>query len=137
MGSAARGGCGRGPLVSAHRAGACRRARALAGWARQLAFGAELLRVGNLEVQRAYLDVRDAASAYRQGRPGEVYNVATGRPIRMGDLLAGLINAFGSTATGEVEPCRLRGVGTPVFVPTSPRLWPTPTGGQRVTSTVP
>ncbi len=93
---------------------------ALSDWASQLANGATVLKVGDLEVWRDYLDVRDVASAYRalisQGRSGEAYNVGSGRPVRMRELLEGLIDAFGGTATIEVDPARLRAVDTPKFV---------------------
>lgn len=93
---------------------------ALSVWASQLANGATVLKVGDLEVWRDYLDVRDVASAYRalisQGRSGEAYNVGSGRPVRMCELLEGLIDAFGGTATIEVDPARLRAVDTPKFV---------------------
>lgn len=47
--------------------------------------------VGNLDVQRDLLDVRDVVRAYqllmRHGSPGEIYNVALGRPTRMAEAL--------------------------------------------------
>ena len=49
------------------------------------------LRVGNLEAIRDLLDVRDVVAAYGRlleaGAAGEVYNVCSGRGVRMGDLL--------------------------------------------------
>ena len=95
-------------------------AYALADWTRQLAGGATQIRVGNLDVERDYLDVRDVAAAYAtlavQGRAGTVYNVASGEPVSMRTLLDGLVVAFGSRAEVIVDPSRLRPVDTPVFV---------------------
>ncbi len=49
------------------------------------------IRVGNLEAARDFTDVRDVVNAYRllarQGQAGEVYNVASGRAIKISALL--------------------------------------------------
>lgn len=101
-------------------------AYALADWASQLAGGATRLRVGNLDVTRDYLDVRDVAAAYthlmEHGTAGEVYNVASGTGVTMRELLDGLVAAFGGTAEVVVDPARLRAVDTPVFVADVTRL---------------
>jgi GDP-4-dehydro-6-deoxy-D-mannose reductase len=64
------------------------------------------LTVGWLESRRDYLDVRDVANAYRllieAGEPGEVYNVASGKAERIGDLLDILLNAAGLKETVEI-----------------------------------
>lgn len=97
-----------------------RGAYALADWARQLATGVQALEVGNLEVVRDYLDVRDAAAALiavaERGSGGEVYNLASGVPRSMGDMLAMLMQAFGSTARVSHSDTRLRTVDQPRFV---------------------
>jgi len=53
--------------------------------------GPRVVTVGALEPRRDFFDVRDMARAYRlaaeKAPPGEVYNVATGRPVRIGDVL--------------------------------------------------
>lgn len=95
-------------------------AYALADWARQLADGVDVLEVGNLDVVRDYLDVRDAASALLalalRGRAGEVYNVASGTPRTMRSMLDGLLEAFGSDAEVRPAPGRMRSVDQPVLV---------------------
>ncbi|MFA6003058.1 MAG: NAD-dependent epimerase/dehydratase family protein [Elusimicrobiota bacterium] len=73
---------------------------ALGTFARQLASiargrrPAEIL-TGNLDSRRDYIDVRDAAAALdllaRHGKSGEIYNVASGRPLTTGALLRRLI----------------------------------------------
>jgi GDP-4-dehydro-6-deoxy-D-mannose reductase len=49
---------------------------------------------GNDFIVRDYMDVRDAAAGYAallaRGRPGETYNLASGREVRFGDLFATL-----------------------------------------------
>lgn len=107
-------------------------AYALADWALQLARieraggGAGSIAVGNLDVDRDYLDVRDVASAYRaaaeRGRPGAVYNVSSGVPLSMRALLEGLIAAFGIDVSIETDPARVRAIDQPVFVGDPSRL---------------
>ncbi len=49
------------------------------------------MKVGNLDNRRDFTDVRDIARAYRlileKGKRGTAYNIASGREIRVGDLL--------------------------------------------------
>ena len=49
------------------------------------------MRVGNLDIVRDFLDVRDVVDAYyhilTRGVPGEVYNVCSGRGRRLGDVI--------------------------------------------------
>ncbi|MGB0871968.1 MAG: NAD-dependent epimerase/dehydratase family protein [Solirubrobacterales bacterium] len=100
-------------------------AYALSDWARQVAEIAAGLSdprvsVGNLEVERDYLDVRDVASAYialaEKGTSGEVYNVASGRPVTMRALLDGLIEQFAIDVAVEPDPARMRKVDQQTFV---------------------
>ena len=53
------------------------------------------IRVGNLTAQRDFVDVRDAVRAYwlacSQGMPGEVYNVCSGRPVQIEQVLRWLV----------------------------------------------
>ncbi len=71
----------------------------VASFARQLAdiaAGAPpLLQVGNLEAQRDFLDVRDVVAAYvlllANGRSGEVFNISSGHPVAIREVLRQLI----------------------------------------------
>ena len=80
---------------------------------------APVLTVGWLEARRDYLDVRDVVQAYRllleAGRPGEVYNVASGNAERIGDLLDILLSAAGLADQVEV-------VADPVPRPGDPQI---------------
>jgi len=53
--------------------------------------GPRVVEVGALEPRRDFFDVRDMVRAYRlaaeKARSGEVYNVSTGRPVRIGEVL--------------------------------------------------
>lgn len=101
-------------------------AYALSDWAGQLASGARELHVGNLEVARDYLDVRDVADAYialiERGRAGGVYNVGSGVPVTMRTLLDMLVEAFGGRARVVIDPDRVRSIDAPVFVADVARL---------------
>src|SRR5207253_1208876 len=61
---------------------------------------------------RDYVDVRDVASALellmRRGRPGECYNVGSGRSTPMSAVLKGLAAAAGVRVTECVDPARRR-----------------------------
>ncbi|MGD1156171.1 MAG: GDP-mannose 4,6-dehydratase [Terriglobia bacterium] len=86
-------------------------------WARQIA-SAELrltpptLRVGDLTVQRDFSDVRDVVRAYEllleKGKPGEAYNVGSGRATPMRQI-AKLLTGFSSLPIQvRVQSRRLR-----------------------------
>ncbi|HEX2252212.1 MAG TPA: GDP-mannose 4,6-dehydratase [Thermoanaerobaculia bacterium] len=71
-----------------------------------------VIRVGNLEAVRDFTDVRDMVRAYwlavERGRPGEVYNIATGQGITIQELLDRLIAMAEVEVKVEVDPERLR-----------------------------
>ncbi|RMF07283.1 SDR family oxidoreductase [Candidatus Woesearchaeota archaeon] len=54
-----------------------------------------VIRVGNIDAKRDFLDVRDVVRAYRlllqKGREGEAYNVCSGESHRISDLLVEMI----------------------------------------------
>ena len=60
----------------------------------------DVLRVGNLDVERDFSDVRDVVRAYELAavkcRPGEAYNVCSGKPINIGNMLETL-KSFSTT----------------------------------------
>ena len=71
-----------------------------------------VIRVGNLDSQRDFTDVRDTVRAYwlavQKGRPGEVYNVATGNAITIRELLERLLALSDADVELQVDPDRLR-----------------------------
>jgi GDP-4-dehydro-6-deoxy-D-mannose reductase len=71
-----------------------------------------VLRVGNLEAVRDFLDVRDVVRAYalalEKGTTGEVYNIASGKGIKIKELLERLIKLTGGDIKIEQDPARLR-----------------------------
>ena len=56
----------------------------------------EQILVGNLQAKRDFSDVRDVVRAYwlaaKKGEPGEVYNICSGNPISINNLLLTLIS---------------------------------------------
>jgi GDP-4-dehydro-6-deoxy-D-mannose reductase len=76
--------------------------------------------VGNLDAQRDLTDVRDTVRAYRaileNGRSGRAYNVCSGRPVVMRDLLEMLRSRARVPIRVRVDPARFRPNDTPVLV---------------------
>ncbi|MBA2671306.1 MAG: GDP-mannose 4,6-dehydratase, partial [Gemmatimonadetes bacterium] len=99
--------------------------------ARQLAEmsdgGAEpVLRVGNLEARRDFLDVRDVVRAYVQlmetGKSGMTYNVCSGESHSLQELVEELVRISGTGARIEVDPERFRPVDIPELRGSSDQL---------------
>ena len=97
---------------------------ATADWAQQIALaeagkGEPVVRTGNLQGMREFGDVRDVVRAYRmvleKGQPGDAYNVATGRPYRLGEVLDLLIGMSSVPVAVETDPEKLRPVDFPVL----------------------
>jgi GDP-4-dehydro-6-deoxy-D-mannose reductase len=74
------------------------------------------LRVGNLESEREFADVRDVARAYRmlseRGVAGRAYNVATSRFVRMGFILERLCRLGAVSPRIDVDPALYRPTDT-------------------------
>lgn len=82
-----------------------------------------VMKVGNLEARRDFLDVRDVAAAYAltvmHGQtipPGTILNLASGVAWRVRDLLDMLLAIAETPITVEVNMLRLRPNDIPVFV---------------------
>jgi GDP-4-dehydro-6-deoxy-D-mannose reductase len=71
-----------------------------------------VLKVGNLDSARDFLDVRDVVRAYRllleRGRPGLAYNIASGRRISIRMLIDTLARLSGISPALEIDPTRYR-----------------------------
>jgi len=85
-----------------------------------------VLHVGNLDAVRDYTDVRDVVRAYsallERGAPGEVYNVCSGRGLRIRELLESLIGLSRVAVEVRVDPERLRPADVPALVGDPRRL---------------
>jgi len=102
-----------------------------ADFARQIArielrLDAPVLRVGNLDAARDFLDVRDVVAAYRlvleRGAAGSVFNVCSGRVWRIADLLQILLGHAVIKIKVEVEVARHRPIDIPVLLGDPGRL---------------
>ena len=90
------------------------------------------LSVGNLEAVRDFTDVRDVVRAYwalleaaTAGGPGRldgVYNVCSGRGVRLGDVLRQLVALAGVDVEIRQDPGRVRPSDIPVLVGDPSRL---------------
>lgn len=71
-----------------------------------------VIEVGNLEAKRDFTDVRDTVRAYwlavEKGRPGEAYNIASGKTISIKDMLAILLSHTDKQIEVRQDPARMR-----------------------------
>ncbi len=78
-----------------------------------------LMEVGNLDAERDFTDVRDIvrgyAAALLRGRPGEVYNLCSGRPTRIGAILEDLCALAGVRPEVRVAAERRRRAEVPAY----------------------
>lgn len=98
---------------------------AIASFAQQIArielnTQAPILKVGNLDARRDFTDVRDIARAYllaiEQGKPGDVYNIGSGRAPRLREVLASMLNMTRTKIALEVDASRKRAAEAEVYV---------------------
>lgn len=78
-----------------------------------IAQGSGIIKVGNLESSRDFLDIDDAVDAVwllcQKPSPGQIFNLCSGKPTKMADLLATMIKHCGVEVKIETDPARLRG----------------------------
>jgi GDP-4-dehydro-6-deoxy-D-mannose reductase len=88
--------------------------------------GAAVVKTGNLEPIRDFLDVRDVVLAYvallARGEPGEIYNVASGQGLSLQALFLRLADLIGVRATAEVDLELARTADLPYLVGDASRL---------------
>lgn len=84
---------------------------------------ASTVSVGNLDAERDFLDVRDVARSYAlavvhsaQIPSGAIFNIASGVPRRMRDVLDRMIAASDRKIEVELDPARLRPSDVPRLV---------------------
>ncbi|MDQ8699874.1 GDP-mannose 4,6-dehydratase [Hyphomicrobium sp. LHD-15] len=82
-----------------------------------------VMRVGNLDAERDFLDVRDIAAAYalaikKSGEleAGAVLNIASGRPVRIRDILHRLVKLSGVQIAVEQDAARMRPSDIPRYI---------------------
>ncbi len=88
--------------------------------------GAPVVKTGNLEPVRDFLDVRDVVQAYLalldQGEAGEVYNVASGEGRSLRAIFLQLADLIGVRALPETDPRLTRSADLPHLVGDAARL---------------
>ncbi len=87
--------------------------------------GAKTVPTGNLDPVRDLLDVRDVVAAYRlllTAEPGEVYNVARGQGVSLGELFRRLADLVGVDAEPWPEPSLARRADIPYLVGDASKL---------------
>ena len=81
--------------------------------------GEAALKVGNLTARRDFTHVKDVVRAYRliaeKGRPGEVYNVGSGKTWSAQEILDKLCAMASCPIPVEQDPAKLRPSDTPVI----------------------
>lgn len=82
-----------------------------------------ILKVGNLEAERDFLDVRDVVAAYalavaKSGEiaPGTILNIASGVPRRIRSILDGLLALSRVPISTQIDNARMRPSETPRYV---------------------
>jgi GDP-4-dehydro-6-deoxy-D-mannose reductase len=104
---------------------------ACSDFARQIALAERkgqtaVISTGNLKAYRDFVDVRDAVRAYallaEKGRPGRVYNLASGRPARIQDCLDFLRGQARVRVEVVTDPARVQANDVPFQVGSAARL---------------
>jgi GDP-4-dehydro-6-deoxy-D-mannose reductase len=95
----------------------------------EVGLGPPLVRVGNLDAERDMLDVADVTEAYALAVSardslvsGEIFNIASGRPQRISDILNQLLSFSRETITIQRDPARDRPSDLPSIVGDSKRI---------------
>jgi GDP-4-dehydro-6-deoxy-D-mannose reductase len=90
---------------------------ALANFARQIRLGATALRVGDLDVERDFIDATETGRLIvalaanlpsRDERNGIVWNICSGQAFSLRNLVDELVRLCGRSVTLEIDPARLR-----------------------------
>lgn len=85
-----------------------------------------IMRVGNLESKRDFLDVRDVVRGYwlllQKGKPGEVYNLCSGRAVTIQEILNILLNLSKVKIDVEQDPKRMRPSDVPLILGDSSKI---------------
>jgi GDP-4-dehydro-6-deoxy-D-mannose reductase len=94
-------------------------------WASQIAriekeLSPPIIKVGNIEAERDFIDVRDVVKAYfsliKKGRRGHIYNVSSGRALSLKKVLDMLLEYSGVEIDIKKDKTKLRKVDIPVLV---------------------
>ena len=79
-----------------------------------------IVKVGNLEAERDYTDVRDMVKGYflatQKGEPGEVYNICSGKAVKISQVLDTLLKLSKAKIKVVQDPARMRPSDVPILL---------------------
>lgn len=79
-----------------------------------------VIMVGNLEAERDYTDVRDMVKGYllaaEKGEPGEVYNICSGKAVKIKKVLDILLSFSKIKVEIKQDPARMRPSDVPILL---------------------
>lgn len=85
-----------------------------------------VISTGSLDAKRDFVDVRDAVRAYeliaKKGKPGEVYNVASGRAVSIGECLSILLKQAKVPVEALLDPAKVQRNDVPIQVGSAKKL---------------
>jgi GDP-4-dehydro-6-deoxy-D-mannose reductase len=84
------------------------------------------IKVGNLEIKRDFLDIREVVNAYwivvNKGKPGEIYNVCSGKSISIKEILNKLSGLSNKDILVETDVNKLRRLDINDFIGDNAKL---------------
>jgi GDP-4-dehydro-6-deoxy-D-mannose reductase len=104
---------------------------ASSSFARQIALAEAIGRpavisTGSLDAKRDFVDVRDAVRAYeliaRKGKPGEVYNVCSGRTVAVSECLSILLKQARVPVEAVLDPAKVQSNDVPIQIGSAEKL---------------
>lgn len=86
-----------------------------------------ILKVGNLNAKRDFLDVRDVVRAYTKliqfGKSGETYNVGRGQSIKISEVLNIILKNSNKEINVEIDKNKLRPLDVPIIEPSINKIY--------------
>jgi GDP-4-dehydro-6-deoxy-D-mannose reductase len=104
---------------------------ACSAFARQIALAERsgktgTITTGTLAAKRDFVDVRDAVRAYeaiaKKGKPGEVYNVCSGRAVAVGECLSILLKQARVPMEAVLDPAKVQSSDVPIQIGSAKKL---------------
>lgn len=114
---------------------------ACSAFARQIAVAERsgkpaVISTGSLDAKRDFVDVRDAVRAYelvaKKGKPGEVYNVASGRAVSIGECLSILLKQAKVPVEAVLDSAKLQKNDVPIQIGSAKKLRDAAKWGPRI-----
>lgn len=86
-----------------------------------------ILKVGNLNAKRDFLDVRDVVRAYTKliqfGKSGETYNVGRGQAVKISEVLNIILKNSNKEINVEIDKNKLRPLDVPIIEPSIGKIY--------------